>query len=150
MTIIPKSVLFISLLVFFTSGCSVIAAANGSEDPDLQVVKVGALKPVVDAELGEPIREESTNTGPFAHYVYSIGDEPAPGRAFLYLLGDIVTLFYAEYLFTPMEAANGGEVYDMFIKYSAGLKAQRLFSAGKGIDPMQVDYSNVSKLTEMK
>ena len=105
-------------LLFF-SACSVIAAANGSEDPNMDLIKPGATKDVVEGELGEAVKTKKKPDGESALYTYKVGDEPALGRAFLYLLGDIVTLFYAEYLFTPLEASNSGNAKDLIVEYDS-------------------------------
>ena len=88
----------------------------------MAIVVKGAERSVVEKELGEPVAVKDKGSGEAVLYTYKIGDKPAVGRAFLYLLGDIVTLFYAEYLFTPLEASNSGQAHDLIVDYDASGK----------------------------
>ncbi len=113
-------------LVLFQSACSVMAAATGTPDPDLSKLDTGAPRILVESELGPPVEESKIPGGTKALYTYKIGDEPAIGRAFLFLIGDIFTLCLAEYIFFPLEISNSGNAHDMEVVYGADDKARSL------------------------
>ena len=116
---------------FISSGCSVYFAASGSKEPDFTKLQSGAPRLTVEEELGPPIETKSTAKGESALYSYRIGDQPAPGRAMLYLLGDIVTLCLAEYIFFPLEISQSGNAFQAAVEYG---KNEKLISLKK-IDP---------------
>lgn len=115
------------------SGCSVYFAASGSKDPDFNKLNPGTPRPVVEEELGPATENQIRSNGEAALYTYKTGDQPAPGRAVLYLLGDILTICLAEYVFFPLEISNSGDSYQALVEYS---KAGKLLSLTK-IDPSQ-------------
>lgn len=113
------------------TGCSVYFAASGSKEPDFSKLQSGAPRTLVEEELGLPIETTSTSKGEKALYSYRIGDHAAPGRAMLYLLGDIVTFCLAEYIFFPLEISQSGNAFQAAVEYS---KNEKLVSLKK-IDP---------------
>lgn len=122
--------LFVSIIFLLQTSCSVIAAASGTPEPNLELVQAGASRAVVEKELGPPVKTESISGGQRVQYTYKLGDTPDAGRAILYLLGDIVTLFLAEYIFFPMEISNSGNAYDIEVAYddSDNVRAVRSLS----------------------
>jgi len=118
--IMIKKLTLILALSFLLSAqaCSVVAAANGSKEPNLSIVKPGEAKYIVEAELGAPTKTKPLELGSSSLYTYKLGDEPAPGRALLYLLGDIVTLCLAEYIFFPVEISNSGNAHHLIVDYN--------------------------------
>jgi len=104
-------------LVLSISGCSVTAAATGTPDPEFEKLTQGVSREVVETELGSPVKEKQKPNGSAALYSYTTGDEAAPGRAVAYLVGDIFTLFLAEYIFWPLEIANGNP-HDVIVDYN--------------------------------
>ena len=117
------------IIVVQSGGCSVYFAASGSKDPDFSKVEPGSSRLVVEGELGSPTEEKIRAGGESALYTYKIGDHAAPGRAVLYLLGDIVTLCLAEYIFFPLEIAQSGNVHQVAVDYGANgqaLKVRRI------------------------
>ena len=61
------------------SGCSVVAAASGSKDPDYSKTVVGADRETIHAEFGDPqTTAPNGKGGSLETYTYKLGDPPAP------------------------------------------------------------------------
>lgn len=114
-----RYLLCVSTLILSTmlSGCSVYFAATGSKEPDLSKLTPGASRPLVEQELGQPLEEREKPHGTSALYSYKIGDQPNAGRAILFLVGDILTLALAEYIFFPLEISNSGNAHQVIVDY---------------------------------
>jgi hypothetical protein len=115
-----KKILYILVLISLSAilaSCSVVAAASGRKEPDLEKIRPNQTRPVVEAELGQAIKTTATANGTEETYMYKLGDEPAPGRAALYLVGDIFTLCFAEYIFFPLEISNSGDVKEIIVEF---------------------------------
>lgn len=106
-----------------TSGCSVIMAANRSSyRGDVAVIKEGASRNEVIAELGQPDSYSKTETGnyddryildPDAHKTWT-----KVGTVVLHLGADIVTGFAWELAGTPYELAVRDRVVVYHLQYS--------------------------------
>ena len=118
---ISRSILVLLLLA--QTACSVAAAASGSKDPDMSKVTKGATRMVVESELGPARETVEYRKGQISWYTYKRGDEPAVGRAALYLIGDILTFCLLEYVLFPLEISNSGNAYDLIVTYN---KADRV------------------------
>ena len=131
-----KSVSSLLMSVLVLSGCSVVAAASGSKDPDFGKVKVGADKQTIHAELGDPITSVSRKGGTLETYNYKLGDPPAPGRAVLNGVLDLVTICLWEYIAFPLEISNSGNSYQAVVFYNGADKAvevQPKIDSGKDV-----------------
>ena len=119
--------LFITILLSLSiSACSVVAAASGQKEPDLSKIKPGVERYLVEAELGSPYETTKSGNTTESLYTYKLGDEPAPGRAVLYLIGDIFTLCLLEYVFFPLEISNSGNAKDLLVTYNSSNKVIRV------------------------
>jgi hypothetical protein len=125
---LSKFIIPVSSIVAFAllSGCSVYFAATGSKDVDLSKVNRGVERYLVEGELGSPLEIKPSSQGEAALYTYKIGDPPAPGRALLYLLGDIVTFCLAEYVFFPLEISNSGDAQYLRVDYDKNEKVTQV------------------------
>ncbi len=121
--------------VFLLSGCSVVAAASGSKDPDYSKVKVGADRETIRSEFGDPITVAPQGKGgSLETYNYKLGDPPAPGRAVLNGVLDLVTICLWEYIAFPLEISRSGNSYQAVVSYNGAGKAtevQPKIEAGK-------------------
>lgn len=107
---IAKLVLPIFIMSMTTSGCSVLMAANRSSyRGDVSVIKEGASRPEILAELGEPDAFSKTEIGGFddrytldpqAHHTWV-----KVGTVLLHAGADFFTLFLWELIGTPYELA---------------------------------------------
>lgn len=113
------SLMVAATLSLNTTGCSVYFASSGSKDPDFSKLIPGTSRPVVEQELGLPVETKKKGAGESALYTYKVGDTAAPGRAMLYLLGDIVTFCLAEYIFFPLEISNSGNSFQAVVDYGS-------------------------------
>lgn len=109
--------LSLALALLMLTSCSVAAAISGSKDPNMANVKKGAPKHLIEDELGPARETANLKHGQVSWYTYKRGDEPAVGRAALYLIGDIFTLCMLEYVFFPLEISNSGNAYDLVVTY---------------------------------
>ena len=104
------TVLVLLIMSMMSSGCSVFMAANRSSyRGDVQVIKEGASRPEVIAELGQPDSFSKTENGGFddrymldpeAHHTWV-----KVGTVFVHLGADLVTAFLWELVGTPYELA---------------------------------------------
>lgn len=118
--------LLLLTLIISSTGCSVIAAATGSPEPDFTRIVTGSSRTTIEQELGEPIESKSIPSGTQAVYSYKLGDEPAAGRALGYLALDIITLCLAEYILFPLEISNSGNAYEAIIDYDSNGTARNI------------------------
>ena len=90
------------------TGCSVGMALNGSENPDLGDVRVGATRGEIEIQLGSPIKITTLADGNRVDvYEYEIGNEPSTGRAIGHGVMDVLTLGAWEIIGTPIEGIQG-------------------------------------------
>ena len=117
----------VSTLLFpllLLSGCSVVAAASGSKDPDFTKVKIGADKEQIRAEFGDPITSAPRDKGgSIETYNYKLGDPAAPGRAVMNGVIDVVTICLWEYIAFPLEISYSGNSYQAIVAYNSAGKA---------------------------
>lgn len=106
-------------IVLMLNACSVGLALHGQEDPDLQAVRIGAVRADVEKQLGKPVRTVSLAQGGTAEaYAYQIDNEPSVARAFGHALVDLVTLFIWEAVGTPMERDHERK-HHLAVRYDA-------------------------------
>lgn len=100
----------LTIVAIMTSGCSVIMAANRSSyRGDVEVIKEGAPRPKIIAELGQPDSFYKTATGGFDDR-YTLDPDAhrtwvKVGTVVLHLGADLVTAFLWELVGTPYELA---------------------------------------------
>lgn len=100
-------------------GCSAVMAISGTKAPNLAVVSRGQSRGAVESQPLRPISTEVLNNGnTVALYQYTVGDEPSPGRAVIYILLDGMTFFLSEFITMPIELAHKGEVRIIKVEYS--------------------------------
>lgn len=122
-----------TFLLFLLSGCSVMMAASGTEEPDLYYVQDGNTREVVEGQLGQPIKSIPLANGEQEeHYEYYIGNKPSAGKAWGYFLTDVLTLGTAEIFTTPVEMASG-QKFKIIVVYDA---MDKVIKVGQ---PIQID-----------
>jgi len=115
------------ILSLISSGCSVFMAASGSEVPDLTKATPGSDRFVIESLLGAPLETKATANGSESIiYSYKVGDEAAPGRAALYLVGDILTFGLTEYFFFPLEISQSGNAKYLKVIYDNNQKLRSI------------------------
>ncbi len=116
------------------SACSVGLAMQETEEPNLDILEVGTPRSQIESELGLPISEGVNAAGEtLFHYRYLEGDKAAYGRAALYVLLDVVTLFLWEIFGSNVESANG-EYVDLAISYDERDRAEQIRRITPGVD----------------
>jgi hypothetical protein len=116
-------VLVLCVISTATSGCSVLMAANRSSyRGDVSVIKEGATRPEILAELGEPDAFSKTESGGFddrytldpqAHHTWV-----KVGTVLLHAGADFFTLFLWELIGTPYELAVRDRTVIYHLAYS--------------------------------
>lgn len=100
-------------------GCSAMMALGGSKDPDFSVITKGQSKSIVESQPLKPISTEKLPNGNLlSTYNYVIGKEPSAGRAAVYVLLDMFTLFISELVTMPVEMSKGGETRFIKVEYT--------------------------------
>jgi hypothetical protein len=91
------------------TGCSIGMAANGRPNPQVELIKPGVHRAIVEGELGKPVQAiKQTDGTTLVEYVYEVDDAPSAKRAVLYGAMDVVTLGLWEVVGTPLEATQAG------------------------------------------
>ena len=122
-----KKILFcIGLSMFLLlQGCSAMMALSGSQNPDFKVITKGNSKSVIESQ---PIFTETQKNGnTVVKYQYTIGKEPSPVRALVYVLLDSMTLFISELFTMPAEKAHAGTEKTIMVEYNPQGEAVRVF-----------------------
>ncbi|HAG52835.1 MAG TPA: hypothetical protein DCL21_03515 [Alphaproteobacteria bacterium] len=111
-----KKLLLVSLLI--VQGCSVYLAADGKESPNIQTFHDGMTRFQVESVLGAPTSyKKLKEANSQAIYEFEIGNEPAPGRAALWLGIHLITFSASELILTPYEL-NKGETKRIKVNYN--------------------------------
>ena len=109
-------------------GCSAMMALSGSQNPDFKVITKGNSKSVIESQPIKPIFTETQKNGnTVVKYQYTIGKEPSPVRALVYVLLDSMTLFISELFTMPAEKAHAGTEKTIFVEYNPHGEAVRVF-----------------------
>ena len=99
--------LALSFIFLCSTGCSVFLAATPSGDPDMGILKVGALRGDIEAQLGRPTSFKRKSNGDEAVYRFVSGDRENYKRAAAYAIADIMTLGISEIVSSPLEELQG-------------------------------------------
>lgn len=116
-----KKILFTLSLVSLLGlqGCSAVMALNGEKEPDFSVITKGQSKSLVESQPLKPISTEKLANGNLVStYQYTMGKEPSPGRAAVYVLLDCVTCFISELVTMPLEVGKQGEIKFLKVEYT--------------------------------
>lgn len=71
--------------LFALSGCSIMMALSGNQEPNFDVIAVDAPRDRVEKELGQPVSTNSLSDGKQeATYKYEMGNSPNAGRAVMW------------------------------------------------------------------
>ena len=109
-------------------GCSAMMALSGSQNPDFKVITKGNSKSVIESQPIKPIFTETQKNGnTVVKYQYTIGKEPSPVRALVYVLLDSMTLFISELFTMPAEKAHAGTEKTIMVEYNPQGDAVRVF-----------------------
>ena len=109
-------------------GCSAMMALSGSQNPDFKVITKGNSKSVIESQPIKPIFTETQKNGnTVVKYQYTIGKEPSPVRALVYVLLDSMTLFISELFTMPAEIAHAGTEKTIMVEYNPHGEAVRVF-----------------------
>lgn len=123
---------FTALLIVLTQvvsfGCSAIMAVSGTTAPDVNSIRPGVPKSLIDLQLGSPIHVTQEESGSLAWYTYQIKNEPSAARAMGHIFMDIMTLGAWEIVGVPIEAMTPKTKW-LGIQYDRSKKVVRAFSA---------------------
>lgn len=121
-------------------------AVSPGQDPDWDVLRVGAPRKLVEEELGSPISAVRRSYGDEAVYQFVTNSEPNYWRAGGYAVLDLFTAFLAEFFLTPAESMNAlsGDHYTVLVVYGVD-KRVRKYSVSKK-DPHVKEAEDVLKL----
>ena len=109
-------------------GCSAMMALSGSQNPDFKVITKGNSKSVIESQPIKAIFTETQRNGnTIVKYQYTIGKEPSPVRALVYVLLDSMTLFISELFTMPAEKAHAGTEKTIMVEYNPHGEAVRVF-----------------------
>ena len=109
-------------------GSSAMMALSGSQNPDFKVITKGNSKSVIESQPIKPIFTETQKNGnTVVKYQYTIGKEPSPVRALVYVLLDSMTLFISELFTMPAEKAHAGTEKTIMVEYNPHGEAVRVF-----------------------
>lgn len=107
-----RQLIFAAILLVSFSGCAVVMAMQGKEEPDLTVVEVGATRGQIEIQLGTPYSSEPVEEGGSLDvYEVEMGNEPSPMRAVVHGFMDLLTLFIWEPVGTVIEGMQGTTKY---------------------------------------
>jgi hypothetical protein len=118
--------LVLAFVAQLATSCSVGMALHGEKQPNLSVLRVGAEKPQIEAELGPPESEAPLPDGRTRRtYLFETGNESSARRAAAHAALDVLTFGLWELTGTPLEidAAQGREMQAV-VTYDATGKAE--------------------------
>ena len=104
-----KNIVGLFLLIFLAQGCAIQKAARLPSLKNLEVIKVGAHRSEIIAEIGNPVASEETDFGILEFYIFDKGVSSA-GRALrtaAHVYADMLTFGVWEAVGTPLEAETG-------------------------------------------
>ena len=109
-------------------GCSAMMALSGDQNPDFKVITKGSSKAAIENQPIKAIFSETQKNGnTVVKYQYTIGKEPSPVRALVYVLLDSMTLFISELFTMPAEKAHAGTEKTIMVEYNPQGEAVRVF-----------------------
>lgn len=124
------SSLFFVVPLLFSTGCSMFMAMHGKRDANVGALSIGQDRAIVLANLGQPSKTVTTETGRVDVFELQRGNAPSGGRALAHGAIDVVTLGLWELIGTPIEAMQG-ESYTLTIEYDKQDKVTKV-STGEG------------------
>ncbi len=93
------------------SGCSIVMALHGNQEPNFEFVTPGATKEAIDSEFHQSGISRDLGEGRTeVTYQYEMGNSPNPGRAAVNAYIDLYTLGLAEPILTVIELLQGDDV----------------------------------------
>ncbi|MGL5797197.1 MAG: hypothetical protein ACRCYT_03230 [Cetobacterium sp.] len=117
-----KKTLFITTILFslLLQGCSAVMALNGEKEPNLEIIKKGQNKIIIESQPLKPVSTEVLSNGNIVSvYHYTMGAEASAGRAVVYVLLDCFTFFISELVTMPLEfAKKKGDLKMIRIEYT--------------------------------
>lgn len=114
-----KKLLLCLISGLLLQGCSASMALSGDKEPNLEVIKKGQNKVIVESQPLKPVSSELLSNGnTVSLYQYTMGNESSAGRAGVYVLLDLVTCFLSELVTMPIEMSKKGELRFIKIEYT--------------------------------
>lgn len=114
-----KKLLLCLISGLILQGCSASMALSGDKAPNLEVIKKGQNKVIVESQPLKPVSSELLSNGnTVSLYQYTTGNESSAGRAGVYVLLDLVTCFLSEFVTMPIEMSKKGELRFIKIEYT--------------------------------
>lgn len=117
------SLIFLLLLAVTASGCSVLMAAVGEQEPDMKYLEPGTTQEEVESQFGAPEESVKQNDQMVNTYEYEMGDPPDSRRAMAHLFLNLYTFMLYELYATPLELFHFlGEDYKVDVTYDSSGK----------------------------
>jgi len=101
----------LSACVLLNTGCAVVMAVKGKEEPNLGVLGAGQDRAIAIATLGPPSKTYDSAGNRVDVFKLKRGDKPSAGRAIVHGVLDFMTLCLWEVVGTPIEATQGETFY---------------------------------------
>ena len=112
------------------TGCSMFMAMHGKRDANVGALSIGQDRAIVIANLGQPSKTVTTESGRVDVFELQRGNAPSGGRALAHGAIDVLTLGLWEIIGTPIEAMQG-ESYTLTIEYDKQDKVTKV-ATGEG------------------
>jgi len=106
-----RVVMALSACVLLNTGCAVVMAVKGKEEPNLGVLGAGQDRAIAIATLGPPSKTYDSAGNRVDVFKLKRGDKPSAGRAIVHGVLDFMTLCLWEVVGTPIEATQGETFY---------------------------------------
>ncbi len=120
--------LVIIMVANILSGCAVVMAAKQPGKKDLTVLRQGTERPLVIAELGQPVssEKESNTTRDLYKFVQGYSKVTKAGRALFHGAADVFTAGIWEAVGTPAEAVMDGSEMLVQVIYDENNKVSKV------------------------
>ena len=132
---LPRQYVAVALIacVLLNTGCAVVMAVKGKEDPNLGVLGVGQDRTIAIATLGPPSKTYDSAGNRVDVFKLKRGDKPSATRAIVHGVLDFMTLCLWEVVGTPIEATQG-ETFYVTVQYDAEDRIVKMIPGDDGSD----------------
>lgn len=125
----------VSLAISALPSCAVVQATQQPEKKDLSVVRVGAYRSTLIAELGKPVSTEvrAGEKVDVFKFVQGYSKLTKAARAVGHGVADVATLFVWEAVGTPIEGMANGEENQLEVHYKDNRATKFIPLRGKAV-----------------
>jgi len=125
----------VSIAISALPSCAVVQATKQPEKKDLSVIRVGAHRSTLIAELGKPVHTEvqADETVDVFKFVQGYSKLTKAARAVGHGIADVSTLFLWEAVGTPIEGIANGEENQLEVHYKNNRATKFIPLRGKAV-----------------